>query len=143
MINSPGGSVAAGSIFIQAMDIAKARGVRFKCVVTSIAASMATHIYGNCNDRYAFASSFILWHEAYQQFGFGATMTEQEMRDTAEQLRLLTGRLEYRLQKALRLTDKQYEYYHKTEMLIPALALKSLTPNFLTIIHDIDGDFEL
>lgn len=62
LINSPGGSVAAGNIFISAMTMAKARGVKVKCVVPVYAASMAFSIMLNCSENYALPNASLLFH---------------------------------------------------------------------------------
>ncbi len=61
-INSPGGSVAAGEVFISAMEIAKKRGVTIHCVSSIYAASMAFNIMVHCNKRYALKSTMLLYH---------------------------------------------------------------------------------
>jgi ATP-dependent Clp protease protease subunit len=62
MINSPGGSVRAGNVFIEAMNIAKYRGIELKCVSPVYAASMAFTILMNCTERYALKSTQLLFH---------------------------------------------------------------------------------
>lgn len=62
LINSPGGSVATGTIFISAMTMAKARGVKVKCVVPVYAASMAFSIMLNCSENYVLAGTQLLFH---------------------------------------------------------------------------------
>lgn len=64
LINSPGGSVAAGEVFVQAIEVAKYRGVTVKCVVPIYAASMAFVIYSHCSERYAFPAAKLLFHPA-------------------------------------------------------------------------------
>lgn len=62
IINSPGGAVLPGNIFIDAMDAVKAQGVPIRCITTIMAASMAFNIYANCNDRYATKNALLLFH---------------------------------------------------------------------------------
>ena len=64
LINSFGGSVSAGDIFISSIKLAQARGVKVHCVVSSVAASMAFSILANCSYRYAFSGSQLLFHPA-------------------------------------------------------------------------------
>ena len=62
LINSPGGSVAFGELFVSAMGIAKARGVKIKCVVPVYAASMAFSIMLNCSENYVLPNAQLLFH---------------------------------------------------------------------------------
>lgn len=87
-INSPGGSVIAGNIFIQSMEVAKARGFRIKCAVSNIAASMAMHILTHCNERYVLKGGYLLFHEARVQVG--GIMTAREMRRNAQSMDVMT-----------------------------------------------------
>lgn len=62
LINSPGGSVRTGNVFIAAMEMAQARGITVKCVVPVYAASMAFSILLACSERYALEKSELLFH---------------------------------------------------------------------------------
>lgn len=136
IISSPGGSVIAGMFFIDAMDRAKSRGVKIRCIVDKMAASMAMHIFGNCDERYALANSLLLWHPAYVTISFGM-VTEERAKELKEQLHMLTYELELRLKKALNISDKMYEKHWRAEHFIPAKYLKEfISPEFLEIIED-------
>lgn len=63
-INSPGGVVIVGLQIIQAMDIARTRGVKIKCSVGVLAASMAFQLLPHCDERYAMRHSMLLFHPA-------------------------------------------------------------------------------
>lgn len=136
IISSPGGSVIAGMFFIDAMDRAKSRGVKIRCVVEKMAASMAMHIFGNCDERYALAGSLLLWHPAYVSINFGQ-VTEERAEELREQLKMLTYELERRLKLALKLDDATYEKHWRAEHFIPAKYLKEfISPEFLEIVED-------
>lgn len=62
LLNSPGGLVMAGTMFMDAMEMVKSRGVTLKCVSATYAASMAAVIMAYCNERYALKSTKILFH---------------------------------------------------------------------------------
>lgn len=62
IINSPGGEVLSGIVFINGMLALKARGISVDCYVTNMAASMAFQIYTQCSRRFALNTSFLLWH---------------------------------------------------------------------------------
>jgi ATP-dependent protease ClpP protease subunit len=62
VISSPGGEVIAGSLIIDRMEQLRLSGVKFRCVVRDVAASMAFQILLHCDERYATPHSFLLWH---------------------------------------------------------------------------------
>ena len=62
VLNSPGGGIYVGLQFINAIEAAKSKGVKVKCYVSGIAASMAFQILTHCNERYALRYSLLLWH---------------------------------------------------------------------------------
>lgn len=61
-INSPGGLLNDGMIFVHNMRDAQRLGVRFVCVVDGIAMSMALIIFSECDKRYATFGSSLMWH---------------------------------------------------------------------------------
>lgn len=136
LISSPGGSVIAGLFFMDAMDRVKSRGIKIRCLVDKMAASMAMHIFGNCDERYALANSLLLWHPAYVTINFGR-VTEERANELKEQLKMLTAHLEVKLKKALMITDEVYERHWRAEHFIPAFYLKeNISPEFLKIVED-------
>ena len=61
-INSPGGGLKTTERMMQAINVAQYHGVEFTCVVDGMAASAATVILSQCDNRYAIFGSGILWH---------------------------------------------------------------------------------
>lgn len=108
LINSPGGSVVMGNMFIQAMEIAKSRGSKIECAVSNIAASMAIHILAHCDVRYILRGGYILYHEA--RVGVMGNLTSRELRQMAASMESLTSDLEAYLQKELGVDP---EFYRK------------------------------
>lgn len=139
IINSPGGSVIAGMVFMQAMDMAKARGVEIKCIVPVMAASMAMHIYGNCDTRYAFSYSLLLWHPARA----GGSYSEEEAKRLAEDLRRIEAPLNERLIKALDIDPELFWKHYRWETLWTAEQLDEYCPYFMHFIDDVEGADEL
>jgi len=64
IINSPGGEVNSGYIFVDYMARVQSMGVKVNCYVKHIAASMAFQIFLYCDNRYIISSSLLLWHPA-------------------------------------------------------------------------------
>ena len=62
VLSSPGGSLFAGYIIVDRIDALRADGVTVRCVVRSLAASMAFQMLLHCDERYATPHSLLLWH---------------------------------------------------------------------------------
>lgn len=62
IISSPGGSVIAGNMLVDRMVQLKQGGVKFRCFVRDLAASMAFQFLLFCDERYATPHAFLLWH---------------------------------------------------------------------------------
>jgi ATP-dependent protease ClpP protease subunit len=78
-INSPGGMVVVGLQIIQAIDIARARGVKVVCSVGVLAASMAFQVLPHCSERYAMKHTLLLFHPARAMVQGGVTGEQAEM----------------------------------------------------------------
>jgi ATP-dependent protease ClpP protease subunit len=90
-INSPGGEVETGIILISAFDLAKARGKTVRCAVGIMAASMAMHFLGQCDERFAFKNTLLLFHEIYSG---GNKITEKKARQMADSMKILSKKLD-------------------------------------------------
>lgn len=135
-INSYGGYVIEGVKVITAIDQAKARKVRVYCAISDAAMSMATNIVAACTRRYAFKTSLIMWHPTAIHLMF-ARITERSSEKLNKQLKLLSGFLDKRLQKALGVSNEVFRKYHENEYMQFAVDLEKIAPNFLTLIDDI------
>lgn len=62
LISSPGGVIAHGLAFIQAMKDVQAQGIVIRCHVPILAASMAYVIFTQCNERYTLPYAQLLFH---------------------------------------------------------------------------------
>ena len=62
LISSPGGVISHGLYFIQSMKAAQAKGIKVRCYVSTLAASMAYTIFTQCSERYALPYSTLLFH---------------------------------------------------------------------------------
>jgi ATP-dependent Clp protease protease subunit len=66
VIDSPGGSVAAGFDFIHMLQAVKDDlGLRLTCIITSKAYSMAAIIQSFCSTTYALPTASLMYHQAY------------------------------------------------------------------------------
>lgn len=85
VIDSPGGSVTQGLIFMDVMHEVKRRGAKIRCWVPHLAASMAFQILTQCDERYGMPNSFYLWHRV-RTFLFMAVVTGPAARDLSDDL---------------------------------------------------------
>lgn len=132
IINSPGGAVYAGLQFINAMESAKSKGVKLKCYVPGMAASMAFQIYAHCDERYAFKYSLLLWHPV-RAAGF-MELTPQSSRYSAWALTELENILLPVLFKELDISEKEFLFHYINETMWTAESLKNIDSDFLTIV---------
>jgi ATP-dependent protease ClpP protease subunit len=137
VINSPGGSVFAGWQFINAMKAVQSRGVKIRCTVTTMAASMAFQIFAACDERYAYKYSTLLWHPV--RMGGNFILTPRQAVQITKQLVRIQRQLVSDLRETFS-TEKDYfwKHYH-AETLHLAVDVKANSASFLTIVTDVTG----
>lgn len=146
IINSPGGSVQDGIVFISRMDWAKERGVNIRCFISGIAASMAFQILTHCNERYALSGAGILWHHVSATAGrtpITADLAHQLMVELAMLDTFIWADIERTVvtQGGMDVTEARYHMDHET--LHVATQLRESSPGFLDGVFDsIEGLFE-
>jgi hypothetical protein len=86
VISSPGGSISHGLTFIKAMDDVKRKGVKIRCFVPTLAASMAFTIFTQCSERYALPFSRLLFHSPRVGGSGHFQITAQGARELADGL---------------------------------------------------------
>lgn len=84
IINSPGGSIVAGYVLINAIGTVRARGIAVNCIIGSHAMSMAFNIAMYCTNTYAFKHTLLLWHPPRVEIR--AALTPLEARLISENL---------------------------------------------------------
>lgn len=62
LINSPGGAIVPGYMFVDAMDAARSQGIKIRCAVGMLAASMAFNMLAHCDERVALRHAALLFH---------------------------------------------------------------------------------
>lgn len=134
LINSPGGAVVTGQIFVQAMELAKARGSKIECAVSNIAASMAFHVLAHCDSRYLLRYSMLLFHPVRVEFQ--GALTPEDLRRMYANMTILTMELDEDLRLALGKGD--YEKFNQWETLWTPHTLLMNFPEFsFSIVTDI------
>lgn len=144
IINSPGGEVVTGFMFINKLEAAKEQGLRIRCFVPEVAASMAFSILTHCDERYALSRSFLLWHRARVQLGgfFGAAMTGPELLRAGRDLESMDNIILTEVLKSVDMSESDIRYHFEAETLHVARNLHSLAPKFVTVYKYIPGLYE-
>lgn len=136
LINSPGGYISPGFIFVDAIEQAKARGVKIKCVSGVLAASMAFITLAHCNERYVLPNTILLFHP----ISFSADrvkISEQlpALIETANRERAI----EAYLMNAMNMSPGVFYPHNAAETDWTGEGLSKATRNFLTVVDRIEG----
>lgn len=135
-INSPGGSVGAGTAVLDAMAVAKRRGVRLICASGVMAASMGYIILAACDERYTLRSTKLLFHPMSISVR-GARV--KELRPYLNAISQEERRLSAATRRAMGMGGKEYYRHYFAETMWPAAVLHKRVPEFFTIVEDITG----
>lgn len=149
VINSPGGSVTTGMIFLSFMDAARANGTKVTCFVPGIAASMAFQILLHCDERHTLNGAFLLWHRARVHLGGGlmaqpVPMTAPMARQLANELQDLDNAIFSEVSKYLgnEVSNSELVRHFEAETLHMGLVLHQMAPNFITTHSYVKGLME-
>ncbi len=137
VINSPGGEVTLGYLIINSMNVAKERGVKFKCYVPQMAASMAFQVFANCNERYTLSGTYLLWHSV--RVSAEMTLTPALTKQLYFELRQIERRMTSELLSVMDVERKFFDYHYNAESLWVASQLNQSVKNFITIVSDVKG----
>lgn len=136
LINSPGGAVLAGTSILDAMDVAKSRGVHFRCISGVLAASMAFIILANCDERYVLAGTKLLFHP----MSTGGQGRVQEIATSLEPFIALEKDLMDLQRKALGMSESEFGKHYWAETMWSGSILNKVTDGkFLKIVDSADG----
>ena len=133
LINSPGGSVFTGMIFIDAMNAAKAKGIKFKCTSVVLAASMAYTIFSNCDERYAQANTRLLFHPMSTRAQGRVQELVTDLIQTVPEEKAIMDKL----RNDLGIDWKTFHTNYFAETFWTATTLLNISPEFLTIVDDV------
>lgn len=132
VISSPGGSVIAGSLLVDRMVQMKSDGVKFRCVVRDLAASMAFQFLLFCDERYATPHAFLLWHPV-RIFAQGV-VTAQLASNLATQLQQADEVALHDLRAHLSMPEADILMHFYNETLHQAMNLQSTAPGFFAAV---------
>ena len=145
IINSPGGEVNSGMYLLNAMSLAQARGTKFRCITTGLAASMAFQVYAKCDSRYALPNSFMLYHPVRVTLGGGGLFAEPTIvtpalaKQLSDELDRLEKLLISDLRGSMKVSDEIFNRNYVNETLLLAREINADSPNWLTLVDNVDG----
>lgn len=137
IINSPGGEVTTGFLFINVMEQAKQMGATIRCFVPGMAASMAFQILIHCDERYTLNKSFLLWHRA-RTMSAGA-VTAVDATELARQLQSLDTVILDECESALGLDFATVTFHFEQQTLHVGSNLAAMAPKFIQSFDAIPG----
>lgn len=141
IINSPGGEVTVGYLFIDYMRHIKSAGVPINCYVQQIAASMAFQIYVACSNRYALSHSLLLWHGA--RVFLTEPIDEDNAKVLADELGVINARIKSELYAALGMPRFMIDKHFYRQTLHVAQDLEDDTTGFLETANSIPDLLEI
>lgn len=138
-INSPGGSVRAGEVFLSALTIAKSRGVTVKCVSSIYSASMAFSILAACSERYVLENAKLLFHPV--RIGlFMTVLTQRDAERLHREMLVIDEALKATLLESMGMDEAVFTKAFYEEKWWSAKELQKATvEGWLTIVEDVRG----
>lgn len=144
ILDSPGGEVYAGFRFTDLMAAAKQQGTSFKCIVTTMAASMAFHILTKCDERVALSGALLLWHRARVMIREGVVTgpDAKKIMDSLASLDVIIFEsINATMSKSMPADELLYHFEAETDFTGKTLASKA--SGFISSTESIDGLFEV
>ncbi len=137
VLDSPGGSVAEGLLFIQQMSQAKAAGKTIRCIGTGKVISMAFYIYSECDSRFALNDTLLLWHPI--RIFFMGVLTAQKADTISTDIGNLERPMAERMRSRMEAPEDYFYNHFYRETLHRGESLAADLPNFLTIVDGVVG----
>lgn len=141
VISSPGGSIPDGLLFIEAMTVVKTKGIKLRCHVPTVAASMAFVIFTQCQERYALPYARLLFHSPRIEGKF--MITTQSAIQLARSLSIVEAMLLEMIQPVMGIGEESEEWFYQSylsERLFLAAELLSESPKpWFKVVSDIRG----
>lgn len=146
IINSPGGEVITGFLFLNLMRAAQQKGLKVTCFVPTIAASMAYQILLNCDERHTLNHAFLLWHRARVNVGgmFGGPLTAPQALTLGRDLQSLDTMIFNEVVKYMgrEVAADTLLHHFEAETLHTGYNLHAMAPRYITAHSAISGLFE-
>lgn len=138
LVNSPGGMVDPGLVFINSMEIARKRGYKLRCTVGVLAASMAFQILSHCDSIYALPNSKLLFHPVRIQ----GTFTKDQLAYYLDSIISIEQDMNKQLLDYFKFDKTLFNYHYQMETLWESYQLAEHTDK-ITIVEDIQGTDKL
>lgn len=132
VIASPGGSVVAGYLLIDKMEALKNSGVKFRCTVRQVAASMAFQMLLHCDERNTTPFAFLLWHPV--RIFFQGALTADAAKIAAAQLRDTDEIIRADLYANLPMKKSSIDWHFTNETLHHAKSMVTSCPGFFNYV---------
>lgn len=147
VINSPGGSVTSGFLFINQMEAAKGLGATIRCFVPNLAASMAFQILVHCSERYTLDRAFLLYHRVRVVLGGGLFSTGETVTSPmAKALAVDLGRMDQVIfNECLAVLNMPYHavsYHFEHETFHVGQTMATEAPGFINSLSYVEGLYE-
>jgi ATP-dependent protease ClpP protease subunit len=140
VISSPGGSIAVGNLFIDAMEMAKSRGIVIRCFTGTMAASMAFSIFAHCSERYATPNALLLYHPARVMEAPPEGLTAPQAEELYKQLKALDdGLLEFIAESTGMDIELLKATFYKEKLWTATELDEAVDGDWLTVVRDIKG----
>ena len=138
LINSPGGAVIAGYMFVDAMDAVRSQGVKIRCAVGVLAASMAFNMLAHCDERVALRHAALLFHPP--RIMARGPMTVPDLERAALDLRRIIKFSTGELIKMVGMSQVSFYKHFNEETLWTAESLAAASgKKWLRVVDDIKG----
>lgn len=138
VISSPGGSIVAGYLIVDRLDALRAEGVKIRCTVRSVAASMAFQMLLHCDERYSTPHAFLLWHPV-RVFYQGA-LTADLSKVAFIQMKLSDDMVREELYSTLPMKKELIDWHFTNETLHHAKQLHKAAPGFFKEVSSSIGN---
>ena len=136
LLNSPGGSVFSGDLFISAMNQARSGGIKLVCMSAVYAASMAFNMLLHCDERYIFENTRLLFHPI-RITARGEPLTAPMLSNLAKELQAYDTELLKLIKKRLRMRMSTIKYHYYKETFWRGKDLSRASNGFFRIVREI------
>lgn len=138
LINSPGGAITPGYMLVDALDAARKSGVKIRCAVGVLAASMAFNLLAHCDERYALRHAAMLFHPP--RISARGPLTVKDLDQASDDLKRILRKSTPELLAMVGMTPKEfYKHFHAETLWTAEQLAEASGHDWLTIVDDIQG----
>lgn len=138
LINSPGGAIVPGYMLVDAVVAARSKGIKVRCAVGMLAASMAFNLLAYCDERVALAHAAMLFHPP-RIFARGA-LTVPDLERAAADLKRIIASSTGAIRNMLGMSRPAFDKHFNEETLWTAEDLRAASGKpWIRIVSDITG----